>query len=130
MALRHGGLLDRHVGISTFTDERRFAADMESLLPKITIHEDDSIPADFPHSWIIVRATTYDGQTFEKKCTELKGQAGVPISRETRLSKFFDCVAGAISKKDAETVVAITEDMRNVKDIHQLMGILRNATPH
>lgn len=124
------GLLDRHVGISTFTDERRFAVDMESLLPKITIHEDDSIPADFPNSWIIVRVTTYDGQTFEKKCTELKGQAGVPITRETRLSKFFDCVAGAISKKDAETVVAITEDMRNVKDIHQLMGILRNATPH
>jgi len=124
------GLLDRHVGISTFTDERRFADDMEALLPKISIHEDESIPEDFPESWIIVRVTTEDGQTFEKKCAQLQGQAGVPITRETRLTKFFDCVEGAISKTDAETVVAIAEDMRNVKDVHELMAILRNATPH
>ena len=124
------GLLDRHVGIATFTDERRFADDMKCLLPKIIIHEDDSIPEDFPESWIIVRVTTEDGQSFEKKCGKLHGQAGVPITRETRLSKFFDCVAGAIPKNNAETLVAIAEDMRNLKNVHELMSILRNATPH
>jgi aconitate decarboxylase len=123
------GILDRHVGISTFTDKRLFADDMQTLLPKITIHEDKSIPMDFPDSWIIVRVTTEDGQIFETKCAKLRGQAGAPLPRETRIGKFYDCVDGSISKDDADRVVAIAEGMAGTENVHALMEILRNAKP-
>ncbi|HAT34389.1 MAG TPA: hypothetical protein DCS82_01620 [Rhodospirillaceae bacterium] len=123
------GILDRHVGISTFTDDRRFADDMETLLPKISIHVDDSIPSDFPSSWIVVKVETEDGATFEKKCGQLMGQAGAPLPRDTRIAKFRDCVAGAVSEDETDELIAIAEDMANTKDVNRLMEILREAKP-
>src|SRR6187455_1181014 len=40
-------LLDGEVTVDSFTNERRYAADVAALLPKVTMRIDETIPADF-----------------------------------------------------------------------------------
>src|SRR5262245_56052871 len=40
-------LLDGEISVDSFTNERRFAADIEALLPRVKLEIDDAIPADF-----------------------------------------------------------------------------------
>ena len=118
------GLLDRQCTIQSFTNERRYAADMETLLPKITLVEKQDIPGEFPISWVVVRVRTTDGRVLEHKCGKLRGMQGVPLPRAERLEKFYGCVMPALSQSQTDDVVALVDDMANLKDITQLMDIL------
>jgi len=118
------GLLDRQCTIQSFTNERRFADDMETLLPKVKLNETESIPGDFPDSWVVVRVRTTGGRVLEHKCAKLRGMQGVPLPREERLEKFYGCVMPPLTKAQADKVVALVDDMANLKDITPLMDIL------
>ena len=50
-------LLDGEVTIDSFTNERRFAPDVEALLPRVTLTVDDTIPADFDQMHAVVTVT-------------------------------------------------------------------------
>ena len=118
------GLLDRQCTIQSFTNERRFAEDMEALLQKVTLVEKKDIPGEFPISWVVVRVRTTDGRVLERKCAKLRGMQGVPLPREERLEKFFGCVTPALSQSQADDVVGLVDNMADLKDIQALMNIL------
>lgn len=121
------GLLDRRVGIDTFQDARRFAPDMAALLERIRIAEDPAIPKEFAKAWIDITVQTRDGRRLEERCAVLKGMAGNPPSREDRLRKFRNCVAGMLSDGDAEKVIRLADDLAERPTIRPLMTLLRNA---
>jgi len=118
------GLLDREVTIATFNDKRRFADDMKALLPRITLNECESIPTDFPNSWVIVRVYTKDGHVLEERCDKLKGMAGNPLSREERLEKFYGCVGHILTQAQSDEVVSLVESMAELENIERLMEIV------
>jgi len=122
------GLLDRKVTIATFTDKRRFAGDMQTLLPKVALRKSESIPTDFPNSWIVVRVYTRDSQVLEERCNQLKGMAGNPLSREELLEKFYGCVESTLTQDQAEEVVAIVDRMAELENIERLMEIVRQRS--
>ena len=93
------------MGIDTFTDVRRFAADMEDMLGRIRVEPEG------PESGAVrTTACLKDGSTVSAECSAFRGSAGNPMSREERLVKVRDCFRRALSESDTERVLAMLEE--------------------
>ncbi|HEY0337302.1 MAG TPA: MmgE/PrpD family protein, partial [Burkholderiales bacterium] len=66
-------LLDGEVTIDSFTNERRFAPDVEALLRRTTLTVDESIPTDFDRMHAIVAVTLKNGKQHSKRVERLSG---------------------------------------------------------
>ena len=112
-------LLDGHVGIDTFTDVRRFAADMEDMLGRIRVEPDG------PESGATLAAALLkDGSTVNAECSAFRGSARNPMFREERLVKVRDCFRRALSESDTERVLEMLENLEDLADVGELMGVL------
>ena len=111
-------LLDGHVGIDTFTDERRFAADMEEALPKVRVTPTDGIDG------ARANAVLHDGRTLTEECREFRGSAANPMIREERIAKFRECAHRAISQGKAEKLFDLLEQLEHVNNISDVTGIM------
>ena len=112
-------LLDGQVGIDTFTDERRFAPDMEDMLGRI------SVEPEGPESGAtLATALLKNGNTVTAECSAFRGSARNPMSREERLAKVRDCFTRALSDTDTERALGMLENLEEVNDLAELMAIL------
>jgi aconitate decarboxylase len=122
-------LLDGEVGVDSFTNERRFAADVVALLPKIELRFDDAIPPDFDRMHAIVEIATADGRTLVKRIDQLSGWIGLPLTREQRLKKFYSCARRVLDDAAANRVLESVEKLDTLTDITAVMDTLRGAGP-
>lgn len=118
-------LLDGEITIESFTNERRFAPDVEALLPKVTLTIDDAIPSDFDQMHTIVKVWLKDGQALAKRVDKLSGWIGSPLTREQRLKKFFGCARGTLDDAQAERVLALVEELDTLDSVGEIMDIVR-----
>ena len=118
-------LLDGEISVDSFTNERRFAPDIVALLPKVELHIDDSIPADFDHMHVIVEVKTKDGRTLSKRIDKLSGWIGSPLTREQRLKKFYSCSRRVLDDAAANRVLETVERLETLSDITAIMDVLR-----
>jgi len=95
-------LLDGEVTVSTYSDRRRFAADMESMLDCITLKHDPGIPSTVDAMWVELKVTLASGTVITKRCDAPIGSWGRPVGRE-RLDKkvhsLLDAAVG-VSRRD------------------------------
>ena len=119
-------LLDGGLSIDSFTDERRFSPDLEPMLEKITVIEDETIPPglDFAKTWATVTVTLRDGRTLEARCDRPRGRWDFPLSREERLAKFHDCARRVLQPEQAEQIAAVVEKIETVENAQELMVLL------
>ena len=117
-------LLDGQVVIDSFTDQRRFAPDMEETLSKTRVQTDG--PVSGP---VKATAKLKDGRTVSDECQMFTGSAGNPMNREQRMTKVWDCIGRVLTDRDGERMLALVEDLENVPDISALMGILGHKPP-
>ena len=112
-------MLDGQVNIQTFTDERRFAPDMERLLPKVTVLPNNDIEG--------VRATARrtDGQIVSETCVNFRGSHANPMDDDERFAKFRYCARHLLSEQDAEQLLTTIKNLENVGDIAQVMDVIR-----
>ena len=115
-------LLDGQVGINTFTDERRFAPDMEDMLGRIRVE-----PEGPESGATLATALLKNGSAVSAECAAFRGSASNPMSREERLVKLHDCFNQAMSGADTQRTIEVLEDLENVADVADLMGILGQA---
>lgn len=118
-------LLDGEVTVDSFTNERRFAPDVEALLPCVTLRVDDTIPADFDTMHAVVTVGLKNGSRHSKKIDKLSGWVGFPLTREQRLGKFHSCAARVLSKSAAERVAELVEKLEQLSDIREVMDLVR-----
>lgn len=118
-------LLDGEITIDSFTNERRFAPDVEALLPNVKLTIDDAIPSDFDEMHTIVRVWLKDGQELSKRVDKLSGWIGSPLTREQRLKKFFGCTRGTLDDTKAQRVLALVESLETLGDVTEIMNIVR-----
>ena len=118
-------LLDGEVTIDSFTDERRYAKDMEDLLERTKFVGDPSIPRDFDRSYAEVIVHLRDGRTLNKLVKELSGWLGFPLSREQRVNKFFGCARGILDKDQADQVLGFVDRLETLSEIGEMMDLLR-----
>ncbi len=124
-------LLDRHIGIETFTDEAVHRQEVLDLLSKTTIDMKPEIPANFEDMWVAIKVDTSDGQTFISRCDRPRGIWGNPLTRDERLAKVRSCAARVLPDAEIELVIGIVEDLENVSSdtVRELICILGDATP-
>ena len=122
-------LLDRRIGIETFTDEAVHRPEVHDLLSKTTVDMKPEIPANFEDMWITVSVETTDGQTYRSRCDRPRGIWGNPLSREERLAKVRSCAARVLSDSATERYIEIVEDLENAScdSVQELLGILGSA---
>ena len=112
-------LLDGRVGIDTFTDERRFAPDMEDMLGRI------SVEPEGPESGATLAAALLkNGNTVSAECSAFRGSARNPMSRDERLVKVRDCFTRALPEGDTGRALEMLENLEQVDDLADLMAIL------
>lgn len=122
-------LLDRRVKVASFSDARRFAPDVDALLPKVTLNLRDDIPRSFQDCFAIVRVEMRDGACYEERCDRPRGMWGLPLTRDERLAKVRDCCDGALPEDAVERLIALVEGLSGAPSVAPLMNLLRAATP-
>ena len=119
-------LLDRRIGIETFTDEAVHRPGIRSLLERTTVDMRPDIPANFEDMWIAVRVETTDGQTYVSRCDRPRGIWGNPLSREERLAKVKSCAGRVLSDASVELLIETVEDLENAnsEQVQRLISVL------
>jgi aconitate decarboxylase len=85
-------LLDGAVRIDSFSDERRFRADMVELLKKIELVQDQSIPGDFHSMYLDSEVELEDGARHSVRCRAPRGSWGVKMDPREHEEKLRDCL--------------------------------------
>ncbi len=100
-------LLDGRVGIDSFTDARRFSADMETLLSKIELRQNPAIPGE----WLNMRLTievTAAGRSHTCTSTGPRGAWGQPrltdVEHEVKLR---DCLQRGLAPAAVDEVLEL-----------------------
>jgi 2-methylcitrate dehydratase PrpD len=117
--------LDGEITVDSFNNERRFAPDVVALLPKVTLRFDDDIPNDFDRMHIDMTVTLTDGRVLRQRVDKLSGWVGSPLTREQRLKKFYSCARRVLTKDSADRIVALVENLEQMRDVDELMALVR-----
>ena len=122
-------LLDGHVGLASFTDERLARPDMQALLGKIEVRRSREIPSIYTAGrYLDLEATLADGTVVRTRCERPRGSWGAaPITTEEHLAKARDCLATYLTPDAVETSVALCGDMENL-DAAGVRRLLRLAS--
>ena len=122
-------LLDRQIGIETFTDDAVHRAEVLELLGKTSVDMRPDIPANFEEMWVAVRVETTDGQTYVSRCNRPRGIWGNPLSRDERLTKVRSCANRVLSESSTERLIEIVEDLENADSgtVQELASILGSS---
>ena len=118
-------LLDGEITVDSFTNERRFAADVAALLPRMRLRFDRSIPSDFDRMHVVVRIEMKDGRVLEKRVDKLTGWCGVPLERDERLRKFYTCALRVLERPAAERLLERVDRLEHLTDVAEICDIVR-----
>ena len=122
-------LLDGAVKIDSFTDERRWRADMVEMLGKIELVQDESIPGDFHSMHVEVHIELDDGTRHTAICRAPRGSWGVQMEAGEHQAKLRDCLKYALPEKDSETLLELHNrlDELDAQATESLLTYLRVA---
>ena len=98
-------LLDGGVTVESFKDERRFAPEVEDLLPRIAITPDPERQGRFDRMRLDVVVDLEDGTRVEGCCDGPPGIWGRPADPALLAGKARDCLAGAYGPKHGGRVL-------------------------
>jgi aconitate decarboxylase len=121
-------LLDGEVSVDSFTNERRFAPDVEALLPRVKLTMDEAIPADFDRMHCIVTVTLRNRTYYSERVDKLSGWVGQPLTRAQRLAKFHSCARRVLDQASADRVVVLVEKLEQLEDVCEVMEIVSGRT--
>jgi aconitate decarboxylase len=122
-------LLDGRVTIDSFTNERRFAADVEKLLTKIDLEVDPDIPTDFLDMHAVVTARLSDGTELTERVDRLSGMPGVPLTPAQRMDKFYLCAERVLDEGPAQELAGLLERIDELGDVRAVMDLARGDGP-
>jgi len=120
-------LLDGEVTVDSFTNERRFAPDVEALLPRVELIVDDAIPNDFDRMHTVVSVRLRSGERYSRRMQELSGWIGYPLTRAERLKKFHSCARRVLDERAASRVVELVERLDRLEDVAEIMDLVRGG---
>jgi 2-methylcitrate dehydratase PrpD len=101
-------LLDGHVGLASFTDERLARADMQALLGKISVTLSRHIPSIYTAGrYLDLEVTLADGAIVRTRCERPRGSWGAaPITEAEHHAKARDCLATFLSAGAVDACIA------------------------
>ena len=122
-------LLDGDLTIDSFTNERRFASDVEAMLGKIVIEEDKEIPSglNFAETWATLTITLSSGEVISTRCERPRGRWDNPLTTEERHAKFAKCAARVLEAPVVHEIISLIERFDDQENLIQLTSLLRTS---
>lgn len=120
-------LLDGRVGISTFSERRRFEADMKAFLDRIELLQDPTIPARFDAMYVDVAVHLAGGEIVERRCTAPLGSWSRPTSVAVVEAKARDLLNSAVGESRAADFWQAVKCDPSTMQVSQLMCCLRRG---
>ncbi|KAB0268872.1 MmgE/PrpD family protein [Microvirga brassicacearum] len=123
-------LLDGDVTDRSFTDERRFAPDLVTLLKCIEVVPDPSREGRFDRMHVDLMIECSDGTIVETRCDGPPGIWGRPAGADLLRHKAHGCLAAAFGNTDAERILPLAQDIEglNNQQFVTLMGLMGGRT--
>lgn len=124
-------LLDGRVGISTFAHRRRFAPDMQAMLPRVRLHPDPAREGRFDRMRVDAVLSCADGGQAIGHCDGPPGIWGRPLDPARLAAKAMDCLTAALGPAEAAQVLALCGRIADFRqgDLADLMGFLGSPRP-
>ena len=107
-------LLDGVIGSNTFTDDRRFSADMVVLLGKIVVVQDANISKDTRRMHVVVEVTLNDGTVVSRTCRKPPGTWGEPIPADLHRAKIRDCLSVRLAEPKLLQVIEMLDNLERL----------------
>jgi 2-methylcitrate dehydratase PrpD len=122
-------LLDGHVGLATFTDERLARKDMQALLGKIGVELSRQIPSIYTAGrYLDLEVTLTGGETVRARCEQPRGSWGAPpITPEEHLAKARDCLATHLEPDAVAACISACREIDSL-DARGVSALLRLAS--
>lgn len=118
-------ILDGRVGIDTFTDARRFKADMVALLRKTTLRQDAGMPNDLHKMRVDIAVETRDGRHYKAVCRGPKGTWGTPrLDPKDHRIKLEDCLGRALGANAVADVLGRLDRLERL-GADEVRGLVR-----
>ena len=120
-------LLDGKVGIDSFSDSRRFRADMERLLGRTELRQDPSISGDWLGMHVTVELTLRDGSRLSASCRGPRGAWGQEeLTAADHDVKLLDCLGRALSRKNVDALLALLDRMEDLRsgELKRLIALI------
>jgi aconitate decarboxylase len=118
-------LLDGRVDMDSFADARRFAPDMEAMLTRIELKQDESISGrlDRMHADVAVRLR--DGTVVQKRCSAPDGSWTRPVPPERIKDKARSLLDSCLSASAAKAFWRWVEEEPSKLKVAELMQSLK-----
>jgi aconitate decarboxylase len=119
-------LLDGRVDVETFSDGRRFADDMTSMLSCIDVQPNTTLEGRFDRMRVDVSIELVDGTLLTGSCDGPPGIWGRPIAREVLQAKWMNCLGAALGIERGRAVLnyAATIGSSNARGVRGLLEIV------
>lgn len=119
-------LLDGKVGIASFHEKRRFRGDMKSMLRRMKVTVDSSLPTAFNRMQVSIEVKLHDGTVHRATCMRPPGFWGAPIDIDQHRAKVADCLAVRLDAPRAVRVTQLLESLEllDAQDVRELSVLL------
>jgi 2-methylcitrate dehydratase PrpD len=107
-------LLDGKVGIASFHDQRRFRGDMKSMLRRMKVTVDPSLPTTFHQMQVSIEVTLHDGSLHRAACTRPPGFWGAPLDIVQHREKLRDCLMTRLDAGRTAQVTGLLESLESL----------------
>jgi aconitate decarboxylase len=119
-------LLDGSVSVESFRDERRFAHDVEALLPRIRISPDPTREGRFDRMQIDVHVELEGGSRAEGRCEGPPGIWGKPVDPALLTGKAANCLSAAFGAAHGDAILKSAQQFGNLDPggVNLFLGLL------
>lgn len=94
-------LLDGRVDMASYADTRRFAPDMEAMLKRVALRQDEGISGRLDRMHVDIRVRLKDGTVVERRCTAPDGSWSRPVAPERIHAKARSLLVDRLSADSA-----------------------------
>jgi len=118
-------LLDRHVGMATFTDEAVARPQVVHLMDRIEVEEDASSGSDLLLMWADVTILTRGGDHLTARVEIPKGDPRRPLTWQELADKFRDCAYLHLPPWKVKEALTLISRLEEVGDVSALALMLQ-----
>jgi 2-methylcitrate dehydratase PrpD len=117
-------IADGHVGISTFEVSRIQSADVQALMPKVTMRADPAFDSTPPLSHAAVKVRLRDGRQLERAASGARGYPARPASETQLAEKFTECAQRVLPPAGAEEAWSVLGALASLESLAVLTELL------
>jgi len=120
-------LLDRKVGLQSFTDEQVMRPEAQTLIPKITMSRfsGNEGKASWSEGYNEVAIHLKDGQVLQHQARRANSGALRGVTVQDIRDKFIDCAATVLSAEETGRVLTQLDSMESDEPVNTLTDLLR-----